>query len=62
MYLYLNNNKIGSVGVQKIANELLSHNTTLKSVIIFNNLISEEVKQEMKRQCGNRMCLFNPLS
>lgn len=62
LYLYLNNNKIGNTGVMKLANELVSANFSIKNLILFNNLVGEEVKQELKELCGNRICIYNPLS
>jgi len=61
-YLYLNNNRIANNGAFKIANELATSNTAIKGVIIYNNLIGESQKEDLKKICGNRLCLFNPLS
>ena len=61
-YIYLNGNRIGNNGAFKIANELVNNNITVKGVIMFNNLIGESQKEELKKMCGNRLCLFNPLS
>lgn len=48
IFLYLNNNRIEDEGVQTLAKELMTYNTSLRSVIIFNNQVSEECKKKVK--------------
>ena len=47
-FLYLNNNRIGGTGMRKLATDM-RENTSLKCVVVFNNLVPENVKEELKR-------------
>jgi len=57
----LNRNKIGDLGARKLAHCLTHHNDTLKTLLIFDNPITESVKAEIKELVGARLCVYNPL-
>jgi hypothetical protein len=61
-YLYLNNNNLNYPGLHKLV-ETLQVNTSLKSLIVYNNSVSEEqAKDDLKRLGGDRISVYNPLS
>ncbi len=61
-YLYLNNNSINYHGLHKLAQTLEQDNKTLKSLVVYNNFVTEEkAKDNLKRLGGDRISVFNPL-
>lgn len=59
-YLYLNHNKITQIGANKLATALCD-NIFMKSLIIYSNSLSEGDKELIKKRCGDRIAIYNPL-
>lgn len=61
-YLYLNNNRIKYKGLHKLGSILEKDNKTIKSLIIYNNVVAEEqAKENLKRLGEDRISVYNPL-
>jgi hypothetical protein len=61
-YIYLNNNRISYQGLLKLAKILKNDNKTLKSLIIYGNLVTDEhAKETLKNLGGDRISVYNPL-
>jgi len=59
--LYLQGNRIGNEGADLLARELLTSNKTMQTVFLFDNILTDSKKEELRLTCGTRMTTQNAL-